>query len=125
MFETFDPTKKGLRKVLREYEELALQVVWKAGEEGTYSGEVWKIVNDQLLSGDISRAAIIKFLKKYRDLGVLGYKERPDRGGYRMIFYSLKSESEIVSSMIRTILSSFVSDFPDITVKIFRDLSID
>ena len=30
----FDPVKAGLRKTLKEYEELALRYIWSMGDEG-------------------------------------------------------------------------------------------
>jgi len=34
----FDPSQDGLRKTLKEYEELALRYLWELGEEGAGSG---------------------------------------------------------------------------------------
>jgi len=58
----FDPSKTGLRKTLREYEELALRYVWETGDEGAGSGSTWRAVNERLEEGKtISRASIIFF----------------------------------------------------------------
>ncbi|EMR73584.1 hypothetical protein MCGE09_00632, partial [Thaumarchaeota archaeon SCGC AB-539-E09] len=58
-FKNFKPAEKGLRKTLREYEELALRHIWEIGEEGVGSGKAWKNVNEKLGEGkSISRASI-------------------------------------------------------------------
>ena len=69
----FDPFKPGLRKTLREYEELVLRHIWSVGEEGAASGSTWKTVNIQLGPGNsISRASVIFALNRFVDQGVLG-----------------------------------------------------
>ena len=44
----FDSSQQGLRKTLKEYEEIALRYLWSIGEEGATSGEVWAHVYEQL-----------------------------------------------------------------------------
>jgi hypothetical protein len=71
----FDPSEKGLRKTLKEYQELALRYLWDIGEEGAGSGPVWRAVNDELQKhgGSISRASIINFLNDMVDEGRARY----------------------------------------------------
>lgn len=77
----FDPSKQGLRKVLRDYEDLALRYIWEAGEEGAGSREVWELVSDRLAERKtISRASIIISLEKVRKQGDLGYKDKTGKG---------------------------------------------
>ncbi len=42
----FDPSQKGLRKTLREYEEIGLRYMWSIGAEGAGSGKVWMATNE-------------------------------------------------------------------------------
>jgi len=57
----FDASQTGLRAVLKDYQELALRVVWNS-PEGANSRTVWEKV-DRMLGGEtISRASIINFL---------------------------------------------------------------
>ena len=59
----FDPSQPGLRKTLREREELALRSMWDLREDGANSRIVWERVNEELSEGkSISRASIIVFL---------------------------------------------------------------
>jgi len=73
----FDPSQPGLRKTLREWEELALRYMWKVGEAGAKSRTAWEEVNKGLGEGkSISRASIILFLDKMEKQGVLGSRAR-------------------------------------------------
>ena len=72
----FDPAESGLRKTLKDYQELALRYIWSVGEEGATSGQACEYVNEQLakVNRSISRASIIFFLDAMVELGVLGYE---------------------------------------------------
>ena len=77
-----DPSKIGLRKTLREYEELALRFIWENGEEGATSAPTWRTVNERLRDGKtISRASIIFFLNRMVDQGVLSWRDATGKGG--------------------------------------------
>ncbi len=47
----FNPVETGLRKTLREYEEIALRYIWSLGEEGAGSGKTWIHENEKLGEG--------------------------------------------------------------------------
>ena len=67
----FDPSKPGLRKTLREWEELALRCMWDVEEDGAKSKAVWERVNEGLGEGkSISRASIILFLETMEEQDV-------------------------------------------------------
>jgi hypothetical protein len=54
-----DPSKLGLRKTLKEYEEIDLRYVWSMGEEGVGSRKIWIIVNEVLgPDKSMSRASV-------------------------------------------------------------------
>ena len=122
MFKEFDHSQKGLRKVLREYEELALQYLWEVGENGAHSGPVWKAVSKRLPQGKkVSRTSIFLFLDRLTDEGVLAYREATGKGGRRMIFYPMMSERDFVKRLSKKIIESLLSDFPEITKGIMQD----
>ncbi len=73
----FDPSQKGLRKTLREYEEIGLRYMWSIGAEGAGSGKTWMATNEQLgAEKTISRASVIFFLNRMVDQGVLDLRAR-------------------------------------------------
>jgi predicted transcriptional regulator len=110
----FNPEKKGLAKVLRDYQQEALKSVWKNSEKGQTSREVHEYVNGKL-DGSISRASIINFLKAMADKGVLNYTERTGKGGYHRVYTPRLNESEFKKYVAQTMISSLLKDFPEET----------
>ena len=91
----FYPARPGLRKIFREYEELALRYVWENGERGVNTREVHEFVLErQTERTKISRASIIQFLEKLRERGVLRHIEEKNQGGHRKIYYPIMDEAE-------------------------------
>ena len=110
----FDPFKSGLRKTLREYEELVLRHIWSVGEEGAASGSTWETVNIQLgPDKSISRASVIFALNRFVDQGVLGWRDATGKGGHHKIYYPLMDEGGYVKHILKTIVESMRRDFPE------------
>ena len=110
----FDPEKKGLAKILRDYQLEALKSVWKNGEKGLTSREVYEYVNGKI-DGSISRASIINFLKAMADEGVLNYTERTGKGGYHRVYTARLNESEFKVYVAQIMIASLLKDFPEET----------
>jgi predicted transcriptional regulator len=112
----FDPFQTGLRKTLREYEELALRHLWVIGEEGAGSGLIWKVVNEKLKpGGSISRASVIFALNRFVDQGVLGFRDATGKGGHHKVYYPLMDEKGYLKYLMKTMVESMMRDFPDET----------
>ena len=110
----FDPSQPGLRKILREWEELALRYVWSEVDNGAASRPIWENVNTRLGEGEsISRASIIYFMNRLVDQGVLGYRDRTGKGGHHKIYYPQMNEKEYRKYIIKTIVESMIRDFPE------------
>ncbi len=89
----FDPSRHGLRKNLKEYEEIGLRYVWSIGENGVGSGKTWREVSKVLGSEkSISRASVIFFLNRMVDQGVLDYRSATGKGGHHRIYYPVMDE---------------------------------
>ena len=117
----FDPSKTGLRKTLREYEELALRYVWETGDEGAGSGLTWRAVNERLEEGKtISRASIIFFLNRMLDQGVLSWRDATGKGGHHKIYITKLDESGYKKYVVRTLLESVTKDFPKVTEEVLK-----
>jgi len=117
----FDPSQSGLRKTLREYEELALRYIWEADEAGANSGETWRNVSKRLKEGrTISRTSIIFHLNRMVDQGVLAYREATGKGGHHKIYYPLMDEKGYVKYLIKTIVESLMRDFPEETKEVLE-----
>jgi len=119
----FDPEETGLRKMLKDWEELTLRCVWSFGEEGATSGDVWKAVNETLSESDrsISRASICFFLDDMVELGVLGYTMETGKGGWHRRYAPFLDERGYIKHVIKTNLESMLRDFPTETREALKD----
>ena len=117
----FDPSKTGLRKTLREYEELALRYIWEIGDEGAGSGITWRVVNERLEEGKtISRASIIFYLNRMVDQGVLSWRDATGKGGHHRIYITKLDESGYKKYIVRTLLESTMKDYPKETKEVIQ-----
>ena len=107
----YDASEKGLRAVLKDYQELALRAIW-ANPEGLGSKAVMDRVNAELRHSTISRASVINFLEAMREAGVLKGVERTGKGGYHWIYSPAMNEARFKQYIARTILESLMRDFP-------------
>ena len=112
----FDTAETGLRAVLKDYQEIALRVIW-ASPEGLGSGAVWDRVNAGLQGKTISRTSVINFLEAMREAGVLKGDEKTGKGGHRWIYSPAMTEAEFKEFIAKTILGNLMRDFPEETRK--------
>ena len=119
----FDPSQSGLRKTLREYEELALRFLWEIGEEGAVSGLIWRTVNEKLKpDGSISRASVIFAMNRFVDQGVLGWRDGTGKGGHHKIYYPLMDVEGYVKYIFKTMVESMRRDFPEETREVLDEV---
>ncbi len=119
----FNPAETGLRKTLREYEEIALRYIWKVGDEGAGSGKTWIHVNEELGEGkSISRASIINYLNRMVDEGVLGFRDATGKGGHHRIYITKLDESGYKKYIVKTLLDSVAKDYPKETEEVLQAL---
>ncbi len=117
-----DPSLTGLRKTLREYEELGLRYVWESGEEGATSAQAWRNVNERLEDGKtISRASIIFFLNRMVDQGVLSWRDATGKGGHHRIYVTNLDEVEYRKYILRAVVQSMMTDFPEQTKEVLNE----
>ncbi len=117
----FNPAETGLRKTLREYEEIALRYIWSVGDEGAGSGKTWEHVNEELDKGkSISRASIINYLNRMVDGGVLGFRDATGKGGHHRIYITKLDERGYEKYLVRTILESVAKDYPKETKEVLQ-----
>jgi Fe2+ or Zn2+ uptake regulation protein len=110
----FDTAETGLRAVLKDYQEIALRVIW-ASPEGLGSRAVCDRVNVGLQGETISRASIINFLEAMREAGVLRGVEKTGKGGHRWIYSPAMDEQQYKQYLAKTIIESLMRDFPEET----------
>ena len=119
----FNPAETGLRKTLREYEEIALRYIWDVGDEGAGSGKTWEHANKVLSEGkSISRASVIMYLNRMVDEGVLGFRDATGKGGHHRIYITKLDESGYKKYIVKTLLDSVAKDYPTETKEIIKNL---
>ncbi len=117
----FNPAETGLRKTLREYQEIALRHIWSLGDEGAGSGKAWEHVNKELGEGkSISRASVIFYLNRMVDEGVLGFRDATGKGGHHRIDITKLDESGYKRYIVRTLLESVSKDYPKETKEVLQ-----
>ena len=120
-----DPSKLGLRKALKEYEELALRYVWGTGEAGANSREVWRHVMERLdeVGRSISRASVIFHLNRMVDQGVLGFRDATGKGGHQRVYFAMLDERGYRKYLLRTAIESMRRDFPEETEEVLGEFA--
>jgi len=118
-----DPTKKGLRKTMKDWQELALRIVWESGEEGTTSVDVCRAVNEIILDSkwSISRASIIFILDDLVELGLLSFETEIGKGGIHRRYRTILNESGYVIYIARSPIDNMIRDFPPETKEILSN----
>ena len=121
-----NPSKQGLRKTLKEYEEIGLRYVWSQGEKGGGSGKTWEAVQERLgPDKSISRASVIFFLNRMVDQGVLDYMSATGKGGYHRVYYPVMDERGYKKYLLKTVVESLIRDFPEETKEALGELRND
>ena len=119
----FDHSKHGLRKTLKEYEEIGLRYIWAQGEKGASTGKTWTAVTEALgPDKSISRASVIFFLSRMADQGVLGYRSATGKGGYHRVYYPIMDERGYKKHLVKTVVESMMKDFPEETKEALNEL---
>ena len=119
----FDPSKQGLRKTLKEYEEIGLRYIWAQGEKGASTGKTWKAVTEALgPDKSISRASVILFLSRMADQGVLDYRSATGKGGHHRVYYPIMDERGYKKHLLKTAVESMMRDFPRETTEALTEL---
>ncbi len=121
----FDHSKHGLRKTLKEYEEIGLRYLWSVGEKGVGSGKTWKAVNKTLSpEKTISRASMIFFLNRMVGQGVLDYRTATGKGGHHRVYYPIMDERGYKKHLLKTVVESMMRNFPAETREALKKLKV-
>jgi predicted transcriptional regulator len=117
----FNTSEIGLRAVLKDYQEIALRVIWESSE-GLGSKQVWDRINQRLKDKTISRASVINFLEDMREKGVLRGDDKTGKGGHRWIYHPAMNEAGFKKYIAETILGCLMRDFPEETKNVLKTL---
>jgi len=89
----FNPNKKGLRTLFREWQISTLRLLWENPNKQYTTKEVWTRVKNRSKI-DVSRATIYHFLDEMSRKGVVSNETGMGRGGERILFFSEYNETE-------------------------------
>ena len=117
----YDASKLGLSAVLKDYEEIALRILWES-RNGLKSRAVYEQVNQRLSPGSISRASIINYLEDLREMGVLSGEERTSKGGHHWVYSLAMDESGFKRFIVERLIGNLVRDFPEETGKVLSQI---
>lgn len=118
----FDPSRRGLGMILKDYQEAALRYLWGLGGEGSGSRDVWMHVNKELGVGAISRTSVINFLEAMVDAGVLVTTETTFRGGHRRTYRVRLNEVGFKADIAGVVIRNLMRDFPEEMRKVLKDI---
>jgi len=116
----FNTKKEGFRTVLKDYQELALRLVWARGKN-VISRDAWTEINKMYLKNpstdreSISRASIINFLNDAVEEGYIDYGEATGKGGHRGLYSEGIGEEGFKRLVVNRIISKLLETWPDIT----------
>jgi predicted transcriptional regulator len=111
----FDTSQRGLRMVLKDWEEEVMRAIWGSPQKELTTKAVWDQVNQRLGPGGISRASVINFLEDMASMGVLNRREITGKGGYRGVYSSEMDESGFRKFVAKTVIEALVRSFLDET----------
>jgi len=117
----FDPSQKGLQKFIDEAEEQVLRCLWeRKGKEYSVS-QVHSYVSENSLQ-PIALSDIMGFLDVMEKEGVVKSRKI---GNEALRMYSAKmNEDEFRKYLIKKVVESILSDFPEASMKTLKDLGI-
>lgn len=115
-----DPSQRGLAMMLSPWEVEVLNYVLKAappdgGKELTTRAIFLEVDKIMKAKGgpSISRASVINFLKRLKDIGALQSKEETCKGGTRDIYTARLNEAGFRRLLIRITMRAFKESWPN------------
>ena len=118
----FDTSQRGLRAVLKDWQEEAMRALWSDRRSGLGSRAVWDQVNQRMGPPGISRASVINFLEAMAGMGVLEKTEITGKGGHRGIYSPAMDEAGFRKFVAETVLRALAGSFPGDTRRVVEDL---
>jgi hypothetical protein len=114
----FDSSKNGLEAMFKPYQAALLERIWALNEgEGFTSGEAYNHLSDSgvKMKGTgraPSRASVIFFLNDMVEEGVLGYYEKPGKGGYHRVYNPVMNKEQFGRHVYSTLTGKLRAMFP-------------
>ena len=100
---TFDPRKKGLRKILGDLETDVMEAIWDRGQATVHD------VHERLAAADrdVAYTTVMTVMSRLADKGLL--EKRKDGAAY--VYTPVASKEEFTKSTVGRVLSELLDDF--------------
>ena len=100
---TFDPRKKGLRKILGDLETDVMEAIWDRGQATVHD------VHERLAAADrdVAYTTVMTVMSRLADKGLL--EKRKDGAAY--VYTPVASKEEFTRSTVGRVLSELLDDF--------------
>lgn len=109
---TFNPDKKGLRKILGELETDIMELVWERGEATV------RDIHDRLQHDrKIAYTTVMTVMSRLSDKGLLEKRKE----GAAHVYRPIHSRSEFTKTTVKKVISELLSDFSSPTIAGFLD----
>ena len=99
---TFDPQKKGLRKILGDLETDIMEIVWLFGDV-----TVRDVYEEMRKSRKIAYTSVMTVMKRLADKGILSKVKQ----GQGFLYHPIYSESEFIAAASKRIFNEVIGDF--------------
>jgi predicted transcriptional regulator len=111
---TFDPRKKGLRKILGDLEADVMEAIWARGEATVHD------VHERLAAADreLAYTTVMTVMSRLVDKGLLGRR----KDGVAYVYMPSASKEEFTRRTVGTVLSELLDDFTAPAMSQFVDL---
>ena len=116
----YDTSETGLNAFFKDYQILALRVLWET--KGAGSKDVWLKVNQMLKGKTISRPSIINFLENMRKKGVVKGEKTTGKGGHYYIYSMEMDESGFKTYLVRHMIEALMNNFERETMNVIENL---
>ena len=117
-------SKDGWETILKPYQIVAMNYLWREDVEHGSSRDVYVAVNEVLGKDAISRASIINSLNMLVDEGVLTYHEITGKGGHRRIYKPVYDMEGTTRFLAQKFVRQLTVAFPNVTINYNPELGV-
>jgi predicted transcriptional regulator len=100
---TFDPWKKGLRKILGDLEADVMEAIWARGRATVHDVQEWLVAADR----ELAYTTVMTVMSRLADKGLL----EKQKEGAAYVYVPAASKEEFTRRTVGTVLSELLDDF--------------
>jgi len=120
----FNTNKDGWETILKPYQLVAMNYLWREDIEHSSTLDVYVAVNEVMGKNAISRASIINSLNMLVDEGILSYHEITGKGGHRRIYKPVYDEEGTQRFFAQKFVRKLNEIFSTVKIQYLPDIAI-